>query len=428
MNVLMFTNTFVPQLGGVSRSVLTLRAALQGRGHAVMVVAPAYEGHARDEPGVLRVPAIRHLTGSDYAMPIPMSRHIRDEIEDFAPDIVHVHHPFLLGDTGLRTAASLGLPAVYTCHTRYDHYLGAAAPRDGRLARLARHLTVGFADMADAVIAPSASVRAILLEYGVTAPIRVIPTGIDLARMRSGDGAAMRARLGLNPDDFVAGHLGRLSPEKNLRYLSDAVAIFLARHPGAHFILSGSGSEKRAMTQRFDAAGVTPRVQVLDTLAPSDVASFYAAMDVFAFTSLSETQGLVVAEAMAAGTPVVALDAPGVRESVGVDGGGILLAPDAPAETFAEALGQVLQRTPAERTQGRRAAHKAADRFSVAAMGEAAEALYTSLIPAGRDEHTEARRSWEATLRGLAAEGEILGNIFRAVGVAARNPDHERLR
>lgn len=416
----MFTNTYVPQVGGVTRSVLTLSGEMQRRGHAVLVVAPAYDGHTRDEPGVLRVPAIRHLTGSDYAMPIPMSRHIRDEIEAFGPDIIHVHHPFLLGDTGLRTAASLDVPSVYTCHTRYDHYLGAAAAPDGRLARLVRRLTSGFADIADAVIAPSESIRAMLVESGVTSPIRVIPTGIDLARMRAGDGAAMRTRLGLAPDRFVVGHLGRLSPEKNLAYLGEAVALFLARHPDAHFILSGYGTETTALIARFEAAGVAARVHLQGALDPGDLASFYAAMDVFAFASLSETQGLVVTEAMAAGAPVVALDSPGVRECLRAGAGGTLLAADATTEAFAEALTAVLQLAPADRARLRRAAHGAAEGFSVGAMGSAVETLYASLIAAETGDRAQARRVWESTLAGLAAEGEILENMFHAIEVAVR--------
>ena len=123
MNILMFTNTFAPHVGGVARSVALLAEALRARGHAVLVVAPAFPGHADDTPGVLRFPALREVAGTEFSLPIPLSRIIRDEIDAFAPDIVHSHHPFLLGDTALRIAAERGIPIIDTHHTRYDLYV-----------------------------------------------------------------------------------------------------------------------------------------------------------------------------------------------------------------------------------------------------------------------------------------------------------------
>lgn len=420
MNVLMFTNTFVPHVGGVTRSILTLRGELLRRGHRVMVVAPAYAGHRADEPGVLRMPAITDAGGTGYALPIPLSRHIRDEVEAFGPDVIHAHHPFLLGDTALRTAASLGVPAVYTFHTRYDHYLGRAAGIDGgRVERLVRGLAEGFADMADAVIAPSESVRVILEAHGVTAPIRVIPTGIDLDRMRRGDRGAMRARLGLSEGDFAVGHLGRLTEEKNLGYLGEAVAHFLSGNPRASFILSGRGPMRAELDNRFKAAGVSAQVKVLDILESDQIASFYAAMDVFAFASLSETQGLVVSEAMAAGIPVVALDAPGVREGLGSTGGGVLLPMDAPAGAFAEALAAMARFDAPAMNRARQKARTAAERFSLGAMGDSIEALYGDLVRAGRQaEVPKSRGTWNATWAGLVAEAGIVENMLHAIGAA----------
>ncbi|OIP85642.1 MAG: hypothetical protein AUK37_04090 [Rhodobacterales bacterium CG2_30_65_12] len=422
MNVLMFTNTFVPHVGGVTHSILALRGELLRRGHRVLVVAPAYAGHRTDEPGVLRVPAIADAGGTGYALPIPLSRHIRDEVEAFGPDVIHAHHPFLLGDTALRTAASLGVPAVYTFHTRYDHYLGRAAGIDGgRIERLARRLAEGFADMTDAVIAPSESVRALIAAHGVTAPIRVIPTGIDLARMGAGDRGAMRARLGLGADDFAVGHLGRLTEEKNLRYLAEAVALFLGHHARARFILLGHGPMRAALDDHFAAAGVAAQVHALDVLESDEIASFYAAMDVFAFASLSETQGLVVTEAMAAGVPVVALDAPGVREGLGRAGGGRLLPAGARPEAFAAALAVFASLSVADLSRLRDAARTGAARFSLEAMGDGVETLYADLIRNGRQaEAPTARGVWTGAWAELTAEAEIVENILHAIGAALR--------
>lgn len=430
MNVLMFTNTFVPHVGGVTRSVLTLKRELERRGHRVLVVAPSYEGHRQDEPGVLRVPSVQHLAGKGYATPIPMSRRIRDEIEAFGPDIIHTHHPFLLGDTGLRTAASLGVPSVYTAHTRYDFYLGPAAAKDGRLARMMRELTCGFSNIADAVIAPSESMRDLLRKGGVIVPVQVVPTGIDLARLGAGDRAGMRAQLGLGPEDFLVGHLGRLADEKNLDFLAEAVVRFLVEEPRARFVVAGTGPKREAMRAAFTDRGLGDRLILLGHFDPSEVAACYAAMDVFAFASLSETQGLVVAEAMAAGTPVVALDAPGVRESLAF-GGGTLLPSETGPDGFAKALAAVAGRSASDRATARAGARQAAQRFSIASMGDAVEALYHELITAGHKTETDDSRAWEANWKGIATEADLVENMLRAIGTAvapepaARSTDWE---
>lgn len=421
MNVVMFTNTFVPHVGGVTRSVLTLRQELERRGHRVLIVAPTYEGHRRDQPGVLRMPAIQILARQGYATPIPMARHIRDEIEAFAPDIIHSHHPFLLGDTGLRLAASLGVPSVFTAHTRYDFYLGPASAKDGRLALMMRELTCGFANIADAVIAPSESMEDLLRQGGVTSPVHVIPTGIDLARLGAGDRAGMRVQLGIGAEEFLVGHVGRLADEKNLDYLAEAVALFLAREPRARFVVAGTGPKRETLRQAFASRGLAGRLILLGHLDPNDVAACYAAMDVFAFASFSETQGLVVAEAMAAGTPVVALDAPGVRETLSA-GGGVLLAATTDPRGFADALAAIAGQAPDAVAAQRKRARQAAERFSIPAMGDAVETLYRSLIAAERKEVSESRRLWESNWSGIATEADLVENMLRAIGAALAPP------
>lgn len=421
MNVVMFTNTFVPHVGGVTRSVLTLSQALEGRGNPVLIVAPTYEGHRQDQPGVLRVPAIQNLARQGYATPIPMARHIRDEIEAFSPDIIHAHHPFLLGDTGLRLAASLGVPSVFTAHTRYDFYLGPVTAKDGRLALMMRELTCGFANIADAVIAPSESMADLLQQGGVTSPVHVIPTGIDLARLGAGDRDGMRARLGIGPEERLVGHVGRLAGEKNLDYLAEAVALFLAREPRARFVVAGTGPKRETLRQVFAAHGLADRLILLGHLDPRDVAACYAAMDVFAFASFSETQGLVVAEAMAAGTPVVALDAPGVRESLSA-GGGVVLAAETDPAGFADALASIAGQPPEEFAAQRAMARQAAAQFSIPAMGDAVEALYRGLISAEPKEAGESRRLWEVNWSGIATEADLVENMLRAIGAALAPP------
>src|SRR5690606_14793396 len=119
MNIVMFTNTYRPHVGGVANSVAWLTDNLRSAGHRVLVVAAEFPGCAPEEFGVLRIPAVQNFRGSDFSVPIPLTRSLRETLADFAPDLVHSHHPFLLGDTALRVAATFDLPVVYACHTRY---------------------------------------------------------------------------------------------------------------------------------------------------------------------------------------------------------------------------------------------------------------------------------------------------------------------
>lgn len=412
----MFTNTYFPHVGGVARSVDTLCEGLRGRGHKVLVIAPTFSGHLHDVPGVLRVPALKHMGNSDYSMPIPLSRPIRDQIDRFAPEIVHSHHPFLLGHTALRIAASYGVPLVYTYHTRYDIYVKQFVDSERLWPDLARNVANGYANLADAVIAPSPSMGDLLRRQGVRSPMKVVPTGIDVARFAGGDRGVLRRQLGLTDKDLLIGHLGRLTTEKNLDYLFAAAVRFLEDNPLAHFVFAGEGPMRQQMAQRLAKTAVGPRMHFLGAIEGEEVVAFYAGIDVFAFASRSETQGLVVTEAMASGVPVVALDASGVRDAL-AGGGGRILPPDAPPETFAAALGAFAFRTAEETRQDCLAAQAAAQPYSIESMVAGVEALYADLAGRARTSDSSERTEWEKILEGLAAEVDMLENLFRAVGI-----------
>lgn len=413
----MFTNTYLPHVGGVARSVDTLCSGLRRRGHKVLVIAPTFKGHEEDTPGVMRVPALKHMGNSDYSMPIPLSRSIQDEIDAFGPDIVHSHHPFLLGHTALRVAATCGVPLVYTYHTRYDIYVRQFVDSQRLWPDLVRNLANGYANLADAIIAPSQSMKDLLLRQEVRSPISVIPTGIDTERFAKGNCAGNHKRPGLTKEDVVVGHLGRLTAEKNLDFLFAAAVRFLEENPKAQFIFAGDGPMRAEMTARLDKDPVRPRMHFLGPKEGDDVVAFYSAIDVFAFASRSETQGLVVAEALASGVPVVALDASGVRDALRHCASCVQLGADASPEAFAAALSGFAGRSTDQIEKDRIAARAGAEPYSIAAMLENVEALYAQVSEVARSEDQQRRSEWERILEGLAAEVDMLENLFRAVGI-----------
>jgi glycosyltransferase involved in cell wall biosynthesis len=417
MNVLMLTNNYLPVVGGVSRSVDTFAQALKRRGHRVLVVAPAYDDAPAEEDGVIRVPALQHLTSHDAAVSLPMPGYLTASVTDFQPDVVHVHHPFFLGDTGLRIAARQNLPVVFTHHTMYEqytHYLPANLPA---MERFTIRLVTEFANHCDHVIAPSPSVAAVLRERGVTTPITAIPTGIDHAAFASGDRQAARRCYGIPPDAFVVGHLGRLAPEKNLHFLAEAVAKFLSDRRDAHFLLVGDGPVSGEMIAICQQAGVGERLHRPDgELKGQALYDAYRAMDVYAFSSHSETQGMVLAEAMAAGVPVVAIDAPGARDIVRDRENGRLLADDNLAE-YVAALGWLADLGGKERAALDAALARTAQEFSIDQTVRQLIEVYEEVCRLVQP-NPESDTAWNTVRRRIGTEIEIWKGVANALASA----------
>ncbi len=358
MNICMMTNTYLPHIGGVARSVSTFAAEYRKRKHRVLVIAPEFEGRplsARAEANVERVPAIQRFNGGDFCVKLPLVGGLSKRIEAFQADVIHAHHPVLLGDTALRIATIKNVPIIFTHHTRYEDYTHYVPFDSPTLKEMAISLSTNYANLCDGVIAPSESIARLLKGRGVNVDIRVVPTGIDLRAFSKGDGARFRQTLGLTPSTFVVGHVGRLAPEKNLAYLAEAVALFVRRAPQARFLVVGGGPSEETLRETFARHGVARQLILAGKQTGRALADAYRAMDVFVFSSFSETQGMVLAEAMAAGVPVIALDAAGVREVMRDRENGYMLPADAPARTFAGRIAQLQRNRPQRRAFGREA-------------------------------------------------------------------------
>lgn len=412
MNILIFTNTFTPHVGGVARSVEAFTEEYRTRGHRVLVVAPEFPDMPQDEVDVVRIPAIQNFNASDFSVVLPIHPQLSETIDAYRPDIVHSQHPFLLGMTAVRIARHRGLPLVFTHHTlyeRYTHYVPGDSPA---LKRFAIELATRYANLADQVFAPSESIRDLLQQRGVTTPIVEVPTGVRLEHFAHGDGAAFRRQMGIPQDAFVVGHLGRLAPEKNLEFLARAVADFLGSHPRAHFLVIGSGPFETAMCDVFARAGLEARLHVAGILQQQALADALHAMDLFAFASTSETQGMVLTEAMAAGLPVVALDAPGAREVVRDRQNGRLLT-DATSSTFSAALQEVAALPPESLRDLKQSARDTADAFSMPRSADKALACYEALKPR-TVESGEDDSAWEEVMTAISTEWDILKSVASA--------------
>jgi 1,2-diacylglycerol 3-alpha-glucosyltransferase len=416
MHILMLTNTYVPVVSGVTKSVLAFEGQYRQRGHEVLVIAPQFDDRVEAEPSVIRLPALQHFNGSEFAVPMPAPIRVSIVVEEFHPDIVHAHHPFFLGNTAMRLARARNLPLVFTHHTMYDQYTHYTGSDSAAASRFVGSLAAGYANLCDAVVAPSQSVTDMLRERGVESRIEVIPTGVDVARFAHGDGAAFRQQHGIPANAFVIGYVGRLAPEKNLHVLANQVARFLEEEPRAFFLVVGSGPAEAEIREALQPATVSDRWRLAGTLNGQELIDAYHALDMFAFASRSETQGMVVTEAMAAGVPVVALDGPGVRDVVRDGVNGRLIAADK-IDLFPEALRWVATRTKQQQEELRSAVRRTAEQLSLSRTAEQALQLYESLI---RDAQVNDEPDGPLTRarRRIDAEWRLLSNVAHAAGCA----------
>ena len=418
MNILMMTNTFTPHVGGVARSIEAFSEYYRKRGHRVLVVAPVFENQPENERDVIRITAIQHFNGSDFSVVLPIPHFLASEIEDFGPDIVHSHHPFLLGATALRVAHIFQKPLVFTHHTMYEQYTHYVPGDSETLKDFVADLATRYANLCDHVIAPSESIAEILYRRGVAAPVAVVPTGVQPERFAQGDGPGFRQEMGITGDSYVVGHVGRLAPEKNLEYLAEAVAAFLLSEPKGHFLVAGTGPSERAVRKIFSHYGFADRLHFAGVLDRTQLAGCYRAMNVFAFASKSETQGMVLTEAMAAGVPVVALDAPGAREVVSDDHNGRLLESKATEAEFQATLAGLAKLNDTDRRRLVRGALETADEFSMTRCADTALALYQDLCKGEFVSRRDEYKSWAETRRLIAAEWQLLKGAANAAGTA----------
>lgn len=416
MNVLMLTNVYTPQIGGVTRSVQQYQEELRRQGHHVLVVAPDYDENPESEEGVIRIPAIPRFYLDVYSLPIPSLTLVLPQVRDFQPDIVHVHHPFLLGSTGQLIAADLNVPMVYTHHTRYSAYIETKTNIPRPMEEGIVELIVGFCDLSDGVVAPSEGIRQLLKLRGVTSRIEVIPTGVELDRFATANGDRFRQKHSISSETFVVGHVGRLSPEKNTPFLTRAVAAFLKEHPQAKFVVVGDGPSRAEMEQDLKQAGLKEQCLFVGFLEGEKLTDAYASFDVFAFASHSETQGMVLAEAMAAGAPVVAVNATGVQDFLEDGINGRMIDSDDEA-SFAAGLKSVLDASPEERKQLREGALKSAEEASQPRCTRKMVEFYQELIAeTPRTTHTE----WDRLLKRWEASWELWRIRTQALATAAQ--------
>lgn len=375
LRIALFSDSALPILNGVSISIRSLVTELRAQGHSVTIFTAAHFKYRDPDPNTIRFPAIETPWTKNYPLAFPPFYPMLREFRKHTFDIVHTHTPFTIGYVGLRWAESHDLPIVSTYHTLYDRYAHyIPLPRRYIRFKIAKH-TNFYYNQVDHVITPSEASMKWLRRHSVITPITVIPTGISIGSMI--DRAEARMALGAGPDERILLYVGRIAQEKNLGTLFEAAARVFSEDRRLRLWLVGDGPFQEEARSMVRALGIGDRVKFVGFVPREEVDPYYAAADLFVFTSISETQGLVVQEAMSFGLPAIVASGGGASASVEQGISGFVVRNE--ADDVAAHIRRVLddERLYSQLSEG---ARESVREFSTVEMGRRVAELYDEVI------------------------------------------------
>lgn len=345
MKILYISDVYFPRINGVSTSIRTFVKQMQSLGHEVHLIAPDYAASTEDDSWIKRIPARSiYFDPEDRLMKWNAVMQTLPELRRENYDLIHVHTPFVAHYAGLRLARELNVPCVETYHTFFEDYLHHYLPWIPRsIARgIARAISKRQCNAVDAIVAPSAPMLNVLRAYGVKAAAEVIPTGLQEHSFNEADGKAFRIKYDIPLERPMLLFVGRVAFEKNIGFLLEMTKVLIEKHPDALLVVAGQGPAEKSLHKLAADLGLDHNIKFIGYLdRNTELNACYQAADIFVFSSKSETQGLVLLEAMAQGTPVVAIAELGTA-SILIEGQGALIAPDN-IEGFAEKVHHLLQ-------------------------------------------------------------------------------------
>jgi 1,2-diacylglycerol 3-alpha-glucosyltransferase len=344
MRILMISDVYFPRVNGVSTSIRTFRRELIAQGHEVTLVIPQYPASFDDDGDIVRIP-------SDAVPRDPEDRLMqRSSIDSLLPafrlkqlDVVHIQTPFVAHYAGVYLSKQLEIAAIETYHTFFEEYLHHYVPFVPRalMRFLARRFSVSQCNSVQRVVSPSSAMQKALESYGIKTPIEILPTGLEEPQFRRGDGERFRLRHGIDLETPTLLFVGRVAHEKNIGFLLRMFAEVLKSIPHALFVIAGEGPALPTLRAEATQLGIAERIKYIGYLnRDGELLDCYASGDLFVFASRTETQGLVLLEALAQGTPVVSTTHMGTVDVLQNARGARVVPED--VEVFANAVAELL--------------------------------------------------------------------------------------
>lgn len=383
LHIAMFTNNYLPFVGGVPISIYRLSEALRSRGNQITVFAPEYPGDSDTDHQVIRCQLLHYRkTGNfNFAIANIFSKRIDRAFNGRSFDVVHVHHPFWLGKKGLKLGLKKRIPVVLTYHTRLELYSENLPFGKTVFKKFISHKMIKtFAQKCDGVVAPTVSAAEYLANIGVSRDKLVLPTGIDLKPYQDADASAVNHLRNdyVNADEVLLCSVSRLSVEKNIDFLIRGLQ-YVKEHCAVKFkcLLIGTGPERDHLQQLVDELDLHQEIILIGSVPQTEIVKYYLASDLFVFSSLSETQGMVLLEAMAGKCPVVCIRSSGTDDVVRDSFNGFKTAKSR-EEWAGKIIGLLENKDKLNEMSAN--AFGFAQEFTVEKMAEKAEAFYKKLI------------------------------------------------
>jgi glycosyltransferase involved in cell wall biosynthesis len=328
MKILFISDVYFPRVNGVSTSIKTFIDQLESLGHEVDLIAPDY-GNRETEGNIKRVAARSiYFDPEDKLMKYGKAIKLLPELSKENYDIIHINTPFVAHYLGLKLAKQLHIPCIETYHTFFEDYLHHYLPWIPQSAArsIARFISKKQCNAVDAVVVPSQPMLDVLRTYGIKTKASVIPTGLQAASFAESDGLSFKHKYGIENSRPMLLYVGRVAYEKNIPFLFEMTKILAERYPNVLLVIAGEGPAEKSLRQLAVTLKIEDNVKFIGYLDRStELNACYKSADVFVFSSKSETQGLVLLEAMAQGTPVVGIAELGTA-SILVEGEGALIA------------------------------------------------------------------------------------------------------
>jgi len=391
MKIAIFTNNYLPNPYGVSGSVESFRKEFERRGHKVFIFAPYWKGYLDENPRVFRYPSFDiEIKKIKYPLPVPYSQKISKILDSLDLDVIHAQHPNLLGSAAARWARKKNIPLVFTWHTLYDRYAHFVPLVPQKLAVWwAIRSAKNYANECDALIVPTPSVAEIIRRWGViNKNVSAVPTGVEEDQFASPNREIIRKKYGIKDDEVLLFIMTRLTKEKNIGFLADATLEILsdcARSSEARkknhlvkFMICGDGNLKGELLKKVEEAGLQNKVIFVGIVPGDEKKDYYAAGDIFVYSSKSETQGMVLTEAMYSGLPIVAVRATGVKDIVEDGKTGFLVRED--REEFGNAVQKLISDENLRKKFGEEAKRVARKKYTSKVCAETLLRVYDKVI------------------------------------------------
>ncbi len=376
----LFTDTYAPQVNGVSISLQLISEGLKNRGHQVTIFAPRFPGYKDDQPNVMRLPSLKYLNNPPIYVAVLGSPRSTWSLTRKHFDVLHAHSPASVGLLAYLTASTKRLPLIYTYHTSitdYTHYIKFIGG-----TRVIKYAASWFSsastNLGDQIVVPSPKFQRLLLAQKVTRPINVIPNGIELSSFKAAKNpGSLRNRLGIKSDAPILLTVGRMDPEKRLEFIVDAFELISKKVPDAHLVFAGDGSSRKGLEEKVRGTSAKDRIHFLGMVNRAELPNILHDATLFLSASTTEVHPISVIEAIASGLPLVAVADEAFEGMIENDLNGYTVPLDLQkyADTVADLLGdcEKLERFGKHSTE-------LSEKYSIEGQVKALEKLYMEAI------------------------------------------------